>query len=59
LILNNATNIGYEWQKWNIFGEQQGTLFLTTIETRNFRRSPCYIFRSKSLYMQTHWFRHV
>jgi hypothetical protein len=34
--LNSATKIGFEPQKWNIYVEQQGTLFLTTKETKKF-----------------------
>jgi hypothetical protein len=32
----NMTKIGFEPQKINIYGEQQGTLFLTTKETKKF-----------------------
>jgi hypothetical protein len=35
-ILSNATKIDFEPQKWNIYGEQQGTLSLTTKGTKQF-----------------------
>jgi hypothetical protein len=34
--LNSVTKIGFEQQKLIIYGEQQGTLFLTTKETKKF-----------------------
>jgi hypothetical protein len=34
--LNSVTKIGFEPQKWNIYGKQQGTLFLTTKEVKKF-----------------------
>jgi hypothetical protein len=34
--LNSVTKIGFEPQKLNIYGEQQGTLFLTIKETKKF-----------------------
>jgi hypothetical protein len=34
--LNSVTKIGFKPQKWNIYGEQQGTLFLTTKEKKKF-----------------------
>jgi hypothetical protein len=34
--LNSATKIGFEPQKLNIYSEEQGTLFLTTTETKKF-----------------------
>jgi hypothetical protein len=34
--LNSMTKIGFEPQKLNIYGEQQGTLILTTKETKKF-----------------------
>jgi hypothetical protein len=37
--LNNVIKIGFELQKWNIYGEQQGTLFFTTKETKKFYKN--------------------
>jgi hypothetical protein len=34
--LDNVTKIGFELQKWNIYSEQEDTLFLTTKGTKKF-----------------------
>jgi hypothetical protein len=44
--LNSVTKIDFELQKLNIYGEQQGTLFLNTKEKRrSFRRTPYHTLR--------------
>jgi hypothetical protein len=37
--LNTVTKIGLEPQKLNIYSEQQGTVFLTTKETKKFYKN--------------------
>jgi hypothetical protein len=49
--LNSGTKVGFELQEWNIYGEQQGTIFLTTEET-NFR-TLCCVIRRKTVHTDT------
>jgi hypothetical protein len=50
---NLENHRGFKLQKQNIYSEQQGTFLVTTKEMRNVRRTPCYVFRENTLYLQT------